>query len=73
MQNRKIHKNNKCGFKGVYFVAKKNRYRAKVQYNGKKIHLGLHRTPERAHEAYMDWCRRNIPNFVERDDYQRAA
>ena len=43
-------RNNKCGYLGV--TAHKNGFRATIKVNGKRIHCGLHKTPELASEAY---------------------
>jgi group I intron endonuclease len=42
---------NKLGYSGVY--KRGNRYRAKLNTNGKTIHLGTFNTPEEAHQAYL--------------------
>lgn len=50
MANRKSHKNNTSGFRGVYRA--KNRYRAEIKHQGKKIRLGSFATAEEAGAAY---------------------
>jgi hypothetical protein len=52
--NRLIHQNNKCGFKGVHYDTDRKKYRAQIQNEGKKRYLGLFDTPEEAHKAYCD-------------------
>lgn len=49
--NRNISKNNKSGFKNVYFDKKTNKYRAEIEANGKKFYLGVFDNPEAAHET----------------------
>lgn len=47
---------NQSGFLGVHIShhsATGKRYRAKIMYGGKQIHLGGFSTPEAAHEAYV--------------------
>jgi HNH endonuclease/AP2 domain-containing protein len=50
--NRRIHRNNKCGFKGVV----RNhigRWVSAIYKNGKRHHLGSFGTPQEAHAAYV--------------------
>jgi hypothetical protein len=59
-QNRGKQKNNKSGFKGVYYMKKpkdminerKKPHVAQIYHNGKRIHIGLYSTEEEAAEAY---------------------
>jgi hypothetical protein len=51
--NRKVMANSKTQLKGVWFNKKKNRYRACVRCDNKRIYLGSYRTPEEAHAAYV--------------------
>lgn len=51
MINRKIHKSNRCGLKGVY--ADRNRWRAQITIDGNQKHLGSYSTKEEAHAAYL--------------------
>ena len=48
--NRRIGKNNKTGFKGVF--KQRNRFRAVICWDYKLIHLGMFDTPEEAGAAY---------------------
>lgn len=53
--NRKKHKNNSSGFKGVCmdpYRSKSNPWRARIIVNKKTINLGMFPSPEDAHEAY---------------------
>ncbi|WP_143004434.1 HNH endonuclease [Halomonas shengliensis] len=50
MKNRKTHRNNGSGFKGVY--PDRNKWRAKITVNGKVHRLGTFETPAEAHGAY---------------------
>ncbi len=52
LMNQKKHKNNKSGFKGVYYDKKAQCYRTQITFNNKRIHLGYFKTKEEAHEAY---------------------
>jgi len=53
MMNRKIHKDNKSGYKGVCWVKKAKKFCAQIQISGKRIHLGLF---DSADEAYAAYC-----------------
>ena len=46
--NRKLNSNNTSGFKGVSWCKTHKHWRAAVKLEGKKIHLGLFKTPEEA-------------------------
>ncbi len=56
---------NKCGFLGVcrHPIDKQGlpTWRARIQIDGKSIHVGLFNTPEEAHAAYVDAKRRLHP------------
>ena len=52
MHNKKIHKNNVTGYKGVSYVKKGNRYKASIKVNFKTVYLGCFKTPEEAHAVY---------------------
>ena len=43
---------NDCGFLGVNFNKWANKYAARIQVNGKRVHLGYFLTPEDASKAY---------------------
>ena len=50
--NRDKQINNTSGFKGVSFHKKTNKYRAYININGKKKHIGYYETAEEASKAY---------------------
>lgn len=52
MRNRKKHKNNRSGYKGVYQEKRTGRWVAQIRSHNKKHWLGSFATPEEAHEAY---------------------
>lgn len=52
MKNRKLHKNNKSGFKGVYWDNRSQRWRASIRTDGKVRRLGFFHSAESAFEAY---------------------
>lgn len=55
---RKAHKDSTYGLLGADFNKNKNRFRARIQINGKRISLGGFATAEEAHEAYLEAKRR---------------
>jgi hypothetical protein len=51
--NSKIHKNNKAGFKGVYFDKHSKKYRSCIRKDGEVYHLGSFKTAIEASEEYI--------------------
>lgn len=51
--NERLSKNNKSGFKGVYYNKQNKKYRAQIMVNYKKKNLGSYETAEEAHKAYQ--------------------
>jgi hypothetical protein len=66
MQNRKIHRNNQSGFKGVYFDPQVQGlpWRAQITANGKKHYLGRFSSPISAHQAYLKAAERFHGEFA---------
>lgn len=56
-QNERIRKDNKCGFKGVYFYKLTGKWRSVISVDKKRISLGLFDTPEKAYEARLNAAR----------------
>lgn len=52
-RNRGIQKNNRTGFKGVYYDASKGGFLARIRAGGKQINLGGGDTPEKASVLYQ--------------------
>jgi hypothetical protein len=50
LRNRRIHKNNKAGIKGVY--RDRNKFRAQISFERRQIHIGTFDTAEEAKSAY---------------------
>lgn len=50
--NSRISKNNRSGYKGIYWLASHKKWRAEIRVRGQQIFLGMYDTPEEAHEAY---------------------
>lgn len=56
MKNRKMHSNNRCGFKGVWedrSTKRRSPFVAQIRVNGKRIQIGRFQTAELAHKAYL--------------------
>ncbi|MBG9769668.1 hypothetical protein ABD75_11005 [Bacillus vallismortis] len=51
-RNRKYSKHNTSEYKGVGWHKTNGRYRARIKFNGKSIHLGYFKTEIEAAEAY---------------------
>lgn len=50
--NRRLHKNNTSGYKGVIWHKQRGRWAAQIRISGTTKHLGFFDTPELASEAY---------------------
>lgn len=50
--NIKRSKNNTSGVRGIDWMKRKRKWRARIHYYGKEIHLGLFITPQEAARAY---------------------
>jgi hypothetical protein len=61
--NRRRHKNNACGFKGVTPIPS-GRWRASIYKNRRRRHLGIFATPEAAHAAYVAAARKLFGEFA---------
>ena len=54
MQNqRRAHASNTSGLLGVYYKPKNKKWAAQIQANKKRMNLGLFKTAEEAHTAYL--------------------
>ncbi|WP_457659611.1 HNH endonuclease [Sinorhizobium medicae] len=63
-RNRPMRSDNAIGLKGVSFHPSTGKYRAKISFGGKEHSLGLHDTPEAAHEAYLAAANDNFGKFA---------
>lgn len=52
-RNSRIRKQNASGFKGVFLHKQSGKWRARISTGDRHVCLGLHPTPEAAHEAYV--------------------
>lgn len=50
--NRGVFKNSKSGYKGVNWHKQSEKFRATIQIDGRKIHIGSYDTAEKAAVAY---------------------
>jgi HNH endonuclease/AP2 domain len=62
-RNLRKKKTNKSGFKGVHLHKQTGKWRARIQIDGRSIHLGLFNDPESAHEAYLDGAQKYHGRF----------
>lgn len=53
-KNRKIRKDNKSGYRGVYFYKQTNKWCAQIGINYKRITIGYYETIEEAHLARLE-------------------
>jgi hypothetical protein len=64
LQNRRSHKNNKSGLKGVGFCKKSNKWHARICINKQQMHLGMFASPEEAHAAYCTAAKQYFGQFA---------
>lgn len=65
--NRKMHKNNLSGYKGVYLDSRRKnvkQWRASIVVQKKKLSLGIFSSPEDAHEAYKKAAEKYFGEFA---------
>lgn len=58
--NQRRSKSSSTGFKGV--TKQRGRYRARIRFNGKPIHIGYYATEQEAHKAY---CAKSLELYGE--------
>jgi len=64
MCNRRIGKNNKSGYKGVYFTKSGNAWRSKLRFKGRNINLGNFKKPIDAAIAYDNAAMKYFGEFA---------
>jgi len=62
--NRGPNRNNKSGFKGVYWHRQRQKWHGAIMVDGRRVLLGLHETAEAAHLAYLEAARRLQGEFA---------
>jgi hypothetical protein len=71
--NRGLQTNNSSGFRGVFQVKEKNKWRAKVKVNQQTIHLGCFDTPVHAAAIYNWVARRLHGAFAYQNDLSQVS
>jgi AP2 domain/HNH endonuclease len=72
--NAQMRTDNTSGFKGVTWLKQTGKWRARIEVNGKRIHLGEYDTRERAFIAYIFAQWKYHGDFANPDaDYIRAV
>ena len=64
MRNRKIHKNNTSGHKGVYWDKEKNKWRVTIKCNNKKFYFGYFTNVLDASKAYNQGAKTLFREFA---------
>jgi len=67
MRNRKIHSNNKSGYKGVSWNKLMQKWQATILVNAKVIHLGYFDNPKDAYIAYCQAADQYFGEFARYD------
>lgn len=62
--NRKVRKDSGWQIKGVHFHKRDKLFSARIIVNGKQIHLGYAKTPEKVHELYANAANRYFGAFA---------
>ena len=62
--NRKTRSDSKCGLKGVSWNARPQKWMARIGVDGKSKYLGVYKTPEEAHTAYVVAADRYFGEFA---------
>lgn len=62
--NRVLNRNNKSGYKGVYWYKPHKRWLASIRVNGKTKHLGYFATAEEAYEVYCIAAKKYFGEFA---------
>lgn len=63
-RNRRVNENNTSGYKGATFHKRDNKWRARIEVDGKQIHLGLFATREEAYAVYCEAATRLYGEFA---------
>lgn len=68
MANKKMHKNNSSGVKGVYWCIQRKKWRASVRINGRNKHAGFFDDKEAAGAAYLAKAKELFGDFATQRD-----
>lgn len=63
-RNTDVYKNNKSGFRGVYWKTREKKYIAQIKVNGEIIRVGRFDSPEEAARAYDEAAVRYFGEFA---------
>jgi hypothetical protein len=64
LQNQRVRRDNKSGYKGVVFLKSANMYRAQIKKNGKVFYFGQFKEPREAAVAYNDAAKKLHGEFA---------
>lgn len=64
LRNRKVHANNRTGYKGVYWHKMARKYAARIAVEKRQIWLGLYEDPADAARAYDEAARKYHGEFA---------
>ena len=62
--NMRRRKDNTSGFKGVCWLKRRQKWLARLNLDGKSLHLGTYATCEEAHDAYLAAARKHYGEFA---------
>jgi hypothetical protein len=63
-RNARKPKTNKSGYKGVYYVKRRNKWGAQIRVDGRSIYLGLFDNPETGYIAYCEAAKKYHGEFA---------
>lgn len=61
---RRARKDSQSGLMGAVWLAANKKFRARIQVDGKSIHVGMFATAEEAHAAYLAAKQKYHPGFI---------
>ena len=62
--NRGLQRNSSSGYKGVYFEEARNKWRAQIEINNRRLHLGYFNNAEKAAFAYDTAAKKYFGEFA---------
>jgi hypothetical protein len=63
-RNARMHINNACGYKGVHYKKRLNKFVAQINVGGRVYHLGVFQTAAEAHAAYWKAAKELFGEFA---------
>lgn len=64
LRNTRKYKNNKSGYKGVFFEKRTGKYIVHIMVNRKYLHLGCFNDPKEAHDVYCEAALKYFGEFA---------